>query len=227
MENVDIFNEAFAHIGIKTKYEAHKYGYWHQTGHCWIIRKVKDKILIIFQKRASTKKDSPNLLDISAAGHLIAGEQKEGIVREIREELGLCVDPKQLIYLGVRKAHYRFMDLINNEFSHVFFLEDETPIEEYKISKTELAGLFEIEANDLLNLFRNKIETVYGTGISFSLNSIQTLNEKFTKRQFLLREDKYHEAIVLLALSYFQHGLCITQSEDGHTSFYETCKNSI
>ena len=74
-EKIEIFDSLFNHVGIQDRKIAHKEGLWHQTFHCWIIRKREDKIFVLFQKRSSQKADSPNMLDIPAAGHLKFNEK--------------------------------------------------------------------------------------------------------------------------------------------------------
>lgn len=91
-EYIDVFDSDFNFLYVEPKTNVHKLNLWHQTFQCWLVRRRKNENYIIFQKRAECKEDSPGLLDISAAGHLLAGETKEQGVREIREELGVNVD---------------------------------------------------------------------------------------------------------------------------------------
>ena len=73
-ELFDIYDEDMNHIGIKPRNEVHRDGDWHQVFHCWVIGIDPDGLtFMVLQKRAPNKKIFPNMLDISAAGHLSAG----------------------------------------------------------------------------------------------------------------------------------------------------------
>ena len=95
-EILDIYDAKMNHIGTASREEAHKFGYWHQTFHCWIVRREKGKNYVLFQIRDKEKQDAPNKLDITAAGHLKSGETKEDGLRELSEELGICANIDQL-----------------------------------------------------------------------------------------------------------------------------------
>src|SRR3712207_8642964 len=100
-EYIDIYDENFDHIGVVTRAEAHARGYWHQTFHCWILRRAHGQESVLFQRRAATKLLFPGLLDVTAAGHLLQGETAADAVREVNEELGIAAQPADLVYLGV------------------------------------------------------------------------------------------------------------------------------
>lgn len=49
------------------------------------------------QRRCATKDSNPNMLDISSAGHLSAGDDSlDGAIREVKEELNLDVNKEEL-----------------------------------------------------------------------------------------------------------------------------------
>ena len=105
-EYLDVFNDAFEHIGTAPRSQVHQKGLLHRVAHCWIIGKKQP--VLYFQQRAQDKKDFPNYYDIACGGHISAGEQVlPAMIREIWEELGLTVEPSQLISLG----NYRVPDL--------------------------------------------------------------------------------------------------------------------
>ena len=121
-ELVDIYDDAFKKIGTALKSEARKKGYWVSSIHCWIIN-PKDNGFVLFQKRGSEKLVFPNALDVSAAGHYKAGEKIKDGVREISEEIGLSVDYKDLIPLGVKFDVALTGKNVVHEYCQVFFFD--------------------------------------------------------------------------------------------------------
>lgn len=67
-EFLRIFDEDRNEIGIASRGEVHRLGYWHETFHCWFVTKYDDTDYIYSQLRSAHKRDYPNLLDITAAG---------------------------------------------------------------------------------------------------------------------------------------------------------------
>lgn len=100
-EKLKIFDDNKNLLGLATRSDVHRIGYWHEAFHCWFISKEQGINYIYLQLRSKNKKDYPNLLDITAAGHLLADETVEDGVREIKEEIGIDVAFKELVKLGV------------------------------------------------------------------------------------------------------------------------------
>jgi isopentenyldiphosphate isomerase len=89
------------HVGTAGRLQVHADGWWHQTFHCLIISQRNDQPSLLLQLRHPDKDTFPNLLDISCAGHLLAGESAEDGVRELEEELGVQVAFSSLIPCGI------------------------------------------------------------------------------------------------------------------------------
>ena len=100
-ELVDVYDDALNKVGVVTRNEAHRKGYWHLNLHCWIVTKRKGGA-VIFQVRSEDKPTFSGLLDSTVGGHYKAGEQLEDVAREIKEEIGLDPDVKKLVPLGSR-----------------------------------------------------------------------------------------------------------------------------
>jgi isopentenyldiphosphate isomerase len=125
MENelFNIFDDNKMPIGVATRSEVHKIGYWHETFHCWFIYKEAGQDYIYLQIRSDTKKDYPSLFDITAAGHILAHETIEDGVREVQEEIGINVSINDLISLGVINYCVIRKELIDKELAHVYLFE--------------------------------------------------------------------------------------------------------
>ncbi|PJO45388.1 NUDIX hydrolase, partial [Lysinibacillus xylanilyticus] len=115
-EIVKVFNEQHEQIGTATRAEVHEKGLWHETFHCWLV----NEDYIYFQIRSSQKKDYPGLLDITAAGHLLAVETVESGIREVKEELGLNIDVHEVVKMGMTSCSIVSENMIDNEFCHVY-----------------------------------------------------------------------------------------------------------
>ena len=122
-EIVDIYDSAGLKTGATcTKLNAHKEGLWHTSAHVWIYRRDGS---ILLQKRAACKETFPSMWDISVAGHIDAGESPlEGALREIREEIGICVNEKDLEYAYTVRMEYPYpaRGWINREHCYVYLL---------------------------------------------------------------------------------------------------------
>jgi isopentenyldiphosphate isomerase len=163
-EYFDIYNESMELIGTELRSEVHKHGYWHKSFQCWFIVKENEKNYILFQRRHSSKDTYPNLLDVSSAGHLSAGEKIEDGVRELEEELGIAVKYDELIPLGViieKKMEEYFID---NEFANVFLYYCEIPMEEFRLQAEEVTGMFKILTADLIELFEGNVQSIEANG---------------------------------------------------------------
>ena len=153
-ELIDIFNANHERIGVCDRASVHQQGLWHQTFHCWIVSYHDNAGYLLLQLRSAAKKDHPNMLDVTAAGHLAAGEQALDGLRELEEELGVFTEAGDLRYLGIK---HDIMDrthgVRNREFAHVYILRDDRPIEEYRLQEDEVSGLVEVSIEDGLALF--------------------------------------------------------------------------
>lgn len=138
-EKIRIVDENRNEIGVATREEVHKQGYWHETFHCWFVNIEENSVYI--QLRSPAKKDFPNLFDITAAGHLLAGETVEDGIREVHEELGIDVAFDKLVPLGFIKNSRRINDFHDNEICHVFLYPCEADFAAFTLQKEEVAGI--------------------------------------------------------------------------------------
>ena len=124
------------------KSKAHREGIWHRCFHCWVfgVDEAGGPYLLV-QRRAAGKSTWPGRLDVTAAGHLAAGEEKLDGLRELEEELGLSPDPEKLIPLGVRRIEQDIPQGCDREFHDVFLLRDPTPPVELRLQKEEVESV--------------------------------------------------------------------------------------
>lgn len=109
-ELIDIFDENMNLLGTALKSQAHREGLWHKTFHCWLARKNDEgRVMVWLQLRNKDKSIYPDMLDVSAAGHVKSGEEVKDGYREVTEELGLscrrtiwskCLPPARFIRRG-------------------------------------------------------------------------------------------------------------------------------
>ena len=84
---------------------AHRHGIRHRTAHLWLFREKEGRTQILLQKRSANKDSHPGCYDISSAGHIPAGvDYAPSAIRELKEELGLDADEKDLVFCGDRKV---------------------------------------------------------------------------------------------------------------------------
>lgn len=197
-ELFDIYDETLTHIGIKPREAVHRDGDWHQVFHCWVIGRDPDgAAFVVLQKRALDR-DYAGKIDISAAGHLEAGESVSDGVREIEEELGLNVAFEDLTALGIRIGATKIGDFIDRQFCHVFFYECNQPLENYCFQNEEILGLVTLPIAAGLRLFTGEAAAVTVKAVGLGSDTID-----LTRDDFIHSLDNYVLKMLILARRYF------------------------
>ncbi|TVY07267.1 NUDIX hydrolase [Paenibacillus cremeus] len=149
-ELFDIYDEQMNHLGTATRGETHAKGYWHRSFQCWIWTETADGPHVLFQKRHPDKDTHPELLDISCAGHLSAGEDVEDGVRELAEELGVTIQFEELIACGTFPVDKHLSNgVIDREFCHVYLYCSDQPLADYQLQEDEVTGLYRMPLQDM------------------------------------------------------------------------------
>lgn len=196
-EHFKIFDEDRKEIGVASREDVHKYGYWHETFHCWFVTKIEGKDYLYLQLRSEQKKDYPNLLDITAAGHLLANESVEDGVREIKEEIGIAVSFEELISLGILNYSVVDGELIDKEFANVFLYKSKNRLGDFTLQVEEVAGLILVEFKEFSELWFDKRNMINlrGFRIDKEGNKVK-IEEKVGKEQFVPHENSFYQEVV-------------------------------
>lgn len=122
-EKIYILNENGSICGLKDRDEVHQTGILHAAVQCWIINETGE---VLIQRRAATKDKSAGKWDVSFGGHCVLTEQNQDIwiqnvIKEGYEELGLTIDPEEVIKLG--EVRYSSQGNKNRELLGIFLIK--------------------------------------------------------------------------------------------------------
>ncbi|WP_309121947.1 NUDIX domain-containing protein [Paenibacillus sp.] len=191
-EMLDVFDESMRPIGVRSREEVHKLGLWHQTFQCWFVRRIEGVDFIYFQERHESKADFPGQLDITAAGHLSAGETLADGAREIEEELGVAVPRGALAYAGCKPYKYRKDGFIDHEFCHVHYYVCELPLEAFRFRDGEVSAIVLMTLADARRIVRDA---------DAAAQAVRAVPERGERRDVVVRwadlvphEKRYYEA---------------------------------
>ena len=155
-EKIDIVTKDGEPTGqIALKSEAHKNGWYHNTIHVWLYTKQGE---ILLQQRSHKKTIHPLLWDVSAAGHIDAGETfLEAAIRETKEELGLELQPTDLNKIGVALHESSYDDgaIQDNEFHQVYIAELNVALNDLNPQEDEVEALKLVSFEKFLQLIEN------------------------------------------------------------------------
>lgn len=147
-EYVDILTKNGIKTGnVCTKKEVHNLGLWHASIQLWIVNSKQE---VLIQKRASNKDSYPGLWDISVAGHLTAGDTPEiAAIRETKEEIGLNIQEKDLIFLKkVKRSKTPKASFFDNEFNYLYLLKNDFSLNELVLQEDEVDQVKLISVNE-------------------------------------------------------------------------------
>ena len=155
-EYFDILDENGNKTGkTKLRSDVHRDGDWHKAVHIWIINNSGE---VLLQRRCPTKDSNPNMLDISSAGHLSAGDDSvQGALRELKEELNLDIKPEELHFIKTLKRSSKYTEtFINNEFDDLFIVRTDKKIEDMKYQEEEISEIIYVPYKKFKEMVNNK-----------------------------------------------------------------------
>lgn len=179
-EYFDLLDENGNKTGkTKLRNEVHRDGDWHKAVHIWILNNNGD---VLLQRRCATKDSNPNMLDISSAGHLSAGDDSlSGAIRELKEELNLDVKPEDLKFIKTLKRSSKYTStFINNEFDDLYILITDKNISDMKYQEDEISEIFFVPYKKFKEMVINKQPDLLMHNEEFEI-LFSMFDEKFDK----------------------------------------------
>jgi len=195
-EQIDIFDANLTRIGSMGIAEAHEQGRWHRAFHCWVVNGDGS---VLIQQRSSAMAAYAGCLDVSAAGHLKAGETVADGVREVEEELGIEVGRGQLFDLGYRTEAADLPSGRNREYQFVALLRCDLPLSAYTPQEDEVEGLYWLPIAEGLRLFSGAIAESRGRGVRREGGAWVETERAMRREDFVARVPNYYLTVCIMA----------------------------
>lgn len=136
----------------------HKEGHWHKAVAIFIIN---SKNQVLLQKRSATKKLWPGMWDVSAGGHVLAGEFGfQAVIRECREELGLDLDKNDITFIGATTSTNLKGDVINNHFNEYYIAHKDFDPTILKLQTEEVSEAKWVARDEIIRRIENHYEGI-------------------------------------------------------------------
>ncbi|KAI0562678.1 nudix hydrolase 3 [Gracilaria domingensis] len=144
-EHFDVLKEDGTLMGFsKARSLVHREGDWHRSTHIWVLS-TQGEVLV--QLRSALKDTFPGRWDVSAAGHISAGDDSlTSATRELEEELGISLrEDEELEFLTSVKASAtgktdRHGPYVDNEIQDIYVFRPRLtfPIERMVLQSEEV-----------------------------------------------------------------------------------------
>ncbi|TYP70702.1 NUDIX hydrolase [Paenibacillus methanolicus] len=211
-ERFDIYDEAGDWIGTATRSDVHKHGYWHHSIHCWLARADEQgRKLALFQLRHPDKDTFPLHYDITAAGHLSAGETYEEASREIEEELGVPAPFEALVPLGETRREMsgsaQGVSFVDREISRMYGLPFAGELTDLRLQADEVAGVYEAELSAMIDLFEGRRAQIEAQGVRLNgEGALVPASAQVAASQFVTRPASYYAGVFRQLLHMLEPG---------------------
>lgn len=211
-EWLSVYDQSHIPTGIASRSEVHQRGLWHDTFHYWLICKEEGQDYIYLQIRSDDKMDYPGLVDITAAGHILANETVEDGIREVQEELGINVSIDDLEKLGIVRYQASNGELIDKEFAHTYLHRTTEKIEHFKLQQSEVKGMVKADFESFYSFCFDPFSRLEVKG--FEVNGKDQLipvDKNITRSDFVPHSDLFFKEIAILINNK------IKETEDDHS----------
>lgn len=182
-EYIDTYNENHNFIARFEKIKAHQLGLWHDVVGALIFNPNENTVFFQLKNHKHNNVNDTDLLEITAGGHLQAGESLQDSVREIKEETGLIVDFNDMIQSGIRKCDTD-NNMVIREFQYYYILPLNVDIEDFTVDNDEVIGFVKININEALDIVNSN-----GTALA-------TIKTNGNLRQVALTSNNFDRAFI-------------------------------
>lgn len=158
-EKFDVLDEKGQYTGkIESRNNCHRKGLWHKAVVVFIINSKKQ---VLLQKRSPSKKLWPNMWDVTAGGHVLAGEFGfQAIIREAKEELGITLNKNEMTFLGSSISSNIKGDIINNHFNEYYIVNKDIDETKLKLQEEEVSDVKWIDKYDIIEKITNNYDGI-------------------------------------------------------------------
>ncbi len=156
MELIDILDEEGNKTGkTATIGQLHKEGQWHKVVGMIVYDFDKN---ILMQQRALKEKSDPGKWDIAGAGHINSEETEiEGIIRELKEEIGLHLREDQIKFFMSYKKEVTKKDVNKKHLEDIFIAQiDSKKNHTFTLQKEEVEQVKWLKVEEVKDLVKNK-----------------------------------------------------------------------
>lgn len=158
-EYFDVLNEFGEFTGeVATRKESHEKGLWHRAVYGFIFNEKEE---VLLQKRSKNKKLWPNLWDVTAGGHVLAGEfGTQALIREIKEELGIQVLENEVKYLVGSMSINIQENIKNKHFNECYIVTKNIDISKIELQKEEVSDIKWFSKEEIINRINNNFDGI-------------------------------------------------------------------
>ena len=153
-EFFDVLNENGEYTGrVESRKKCHSEGMWHKAVAVFMIN---SKNQVLLQKRSPKKKLWPNTWDITAGGHVLAGEFGfETIIREIQEEIGINVEKNDMTFIGAATSTNISTDIVNKHFNEYYIVNKDVDESKLKLQEEEVSEVKWIDKEEIIKKIKD------------------------------------------------------------------------
>jgi isopentenyldiphosphate isomerase len=137
---IDICDEQGKLTGDVLPFEiVHDKELWHRVTLAWIYNSQSD---VLLQHRSAERDAFPNVWDVSVSGHIRSGDSAIATaVHELREHLGIQVQPKELMQIGTLTDVFPLVNgKTHREHATVFIVHRDVNLERMEFRTADVDG---------------------------------------------------------------------------------------
>lgn len=184
----------------KARHAVHRDGDWHRSLHVWVAGIGEDSVPFLLLQRRGFEKDTwPGALDATVGGHFRTGETLEQAVREVEEEIGIAVTPRDLRRLGTRVCvdDAPALGIADHELQEVFLLQDDRLFESYRPNAIEVDALVRAPLPTLLPMLAGETREAPASVLEASSGAVS--RTVITRDDFVTTIDDYFYRVAIAA----------------------------